>query len=169
MTDTPIKTMRDRARKAITGEALAIYQEAFPTIKDPVAAQAFTATVLIQMEKSCPYHSYNFEGAETATEAPEKQTPATENKPNEQVKSGNASVDFPIGPTEKAKELEKAAAYDPIKKKWNVCPTCGSTDINHTKKDNPHAVYQACFKDEIYLNFDGTIRPRAKENGPKRI
>ena len=162
--------LRERMLEQLGHENVTVFKglkNELPGVPDDVI-QSMTATVMIACDKGTVYVPGDFDfPAETTTGTPAKQdvAPPKEEKPAETTKT---NVDFPIGKTETAKELEKKAAYDPKAKKWITCPTCGSTDINHARKDSPYSTYQACFKDEIYLNYDGTIRPRNKDTGQRK-
>jgi hypothetical protein len=49
-------------------------------------------------------------------------------------------------------------AYDAVNKRWNYCPTCKTTDINHVSQEKGKE-YQACFTCRIYLNQGNTTKP----------
>ena len=153
--------LRERMLEQLGHENVTVFKglkEALPGVPDDVI-QSMTATVMIACDKGTVYVPGDFDfPAETATGTPAKQevAPPKEEKPAETAKT---NVDFPIGKTETAKELEKKAAYDPSIKGWHCCPTCGSTDITHQRSDNSGLTWQGCRKDKIFLNADGTIKP----------
>ena len=62
---TPINRMREKCMNALTDEAIAIYNRIFPVVKDPVAAQDLTTSILIGMEHTVPLHTYNFDDRAT--------------------------------------------------------------------------------------------------------
>ena len=75
-----------------------------------------------------------------------------------------ASKHAPADPV--SAELTAAAAYDPAAKKWIVCPTCGTADIDHTTGARP---WQGCYTDKIFLQGDGTLKPFKRDAGQKRV
>ena len=111
-------------------------------ITEPEVRQAATATILIQT------------GREPLRRPAVKQS--------EGFKAASELGGEPKKPGQKWIEDEIGPAYDPDKKKWNYCPDCKTTDIDHVagpKARNPGTKYQACFNCRIYLNEGETKKP----------
>jgi hypothetical protein len=51
-----------------------------------------------------------------------------------------------------AKDDGMSPAYDVGNKRWNYCPQCSTTDINHVSEKGKE--YQACFNCRLWLNID---------------
>jgi len=83
--------LRERMLEQLGHENVAVFKglkKELPGVPDE-AIQSMTATIMIACDKGCTYVQADFDHpAETTPDAPAKQTPATENKPNGQAPSG---------------------------------------------------------------------------------
>ncbi len=75
------------------------------------------------------------------------------------VESAKAAIRQAIAPA--VKTDFKGEPYDATDKRWNCCPTCGSTAINKTSKTG--RAYQACYECKVFLEADGKVKEMRRE------
>lgn len=138
-------------------------------IKDEHAKVRAANGFMVTIDKVLPFNAPTEEnGFQTADKLPRAAPPEPKDDkiiPDEHTKPQDAPETIPgekfteeglIGP-----------AYDPVKKRWNYCPECKKTDLEHASGPTakyPGRAYQACFSCRFYLNSDGS----KKDMGPPR-
>ena len=140
---------RQEARRRVCTEWTEIYQYALNQLKgvitDEQARVRATNGLMVTMDKVLPFN------------APETTAPVPEFKTADKI-AESAKPPAPKAPEKLSEEGLIGPAYDAEKKRWNYCPTCKSTDINHVSQEKGKE-YQACFTDRLYLNIDNKTAP----------
>ena len=132
-------------------------------VKDEHARVRACNGFMVTIDKVLPFNAPTEEnGFQTAGKLPRAAPPEPKDDkiiPDEHTKPQDAEKQtdmWGLGP-----------AYDPIKKRWNYCPDCKTTDLEHASGPTakyPGRAYQACFSCRFYLNADGS----KKDMGPPR-